>query len=560
MAFLLPLLENLLKFHVNNPIDSNILSQSQFTYNNPNRRVENSIKCIILAPTRELVSQIGTVLSDLTKFCHNTISCYVLSGFGKYGLDSEKARLLEYPNILVSTPARLANHLKIGNVTLTSIEYIIIDEADLIMTHDFENDIKTIVLSMSGLLGNINMKNNSNTNTQISQTGSMVNNMNSSNNSIINNNRNCRPQIIMCSATLNPHTSKLQEYFLMHHPIIVEIDESGFDNSKLTEYYFQVSTFGDKFLLMYGLFNLNIIKGKCIVFVHNIDLSYRLKLFLEKFMIPSAVLNPTLPYNSRQSVIDKFNRGMFKYLITTDAIDEHERQRIEKLREITRAKENENEENGNKNDSDDEENKGTDGIDDVEMSSDKKEKDDSSNQKQNNKKKNNKKNNNNNKNKKRRIGLLESKGLIAHRGVDFREVSAVINFSAPFNYRKYIHRIGRTARAGNYGVALTLATPREMDKFGKIIQLFEDIVHQEMLKSKTMRKHGIYLHFESVDGSQIFYKIFFSIWNATMGIHEVVSGFYNVDTSKYECFVSLSVPTCDCPGKRGFEYSVERIK
>ena len=490
LAFLLPLLENLLQYHTNNPIDSNILSQSQFTYNNPHRRISNSIKCIILAPTRELVSQIGSVLSDLTKFCHNTITYYVLSGFGKYGLNNEKPRLLECPNILVSTPARISNHLKEGNLTLSSIEYIIIDEADLIMTHDFENDIKTIVLSMSGLLGNINnintthnSINNNNNNTSINAFHS-VNSMNSSQNNNGNNGSIVRPQIIMCSATLNPHTAKLQEYFLMHHPIIVEIDESGFDNSKLKEYYFQVSTFGEKFLLMYGLFNLNIIKGKCIVFVHNIDLSYRLKLFLEKFMIPSAVLNPTLPYNSRQSVIDKFNRGMFKYLITTDAIDEHERQRIEKLRQATHKQDTKEAKEEEEEETNDDKGKGEAAANDVEMDNENEDENENDNENETEKKENNNQSNNSNTNKnksknkndkkdkkKRRIGYLESKGLIAHRGVDFREVCAVINFSAPFNYGKYVHRIGRTARAGNYGVALTLATPREMEHFSKIIEI-----------------------------------------------------------------------------------------
>merc|ERR1712154_389468 len=54
-------------------------------------------------------------------------------------------------------------------------------------------------------------------------------------------------------------------------------------------------------------------------------------------------------------------------------------------------------------------------------------------------------------------------------GVDFREVGADINFSAPFTLKKYIHRVGRTARAGNYGVAISLVTPREMKKFQSVL-------------------------------------------------------------------------------------------
>jgi Helicase conserved C-terminal domain len=55
----------------------------------------------------------------------------------------------------------------------------------------------------------------------------------------------------------------------------------------------------DKFLLAYVILKLKLIKGKCILFVNDVDRSYRLKLFLEQFMIKSCVLNSELPLNSR---------------------------------------------------------------------------------------------------------------------------------------------------------------------------------------------------------------------------------------------------------------------
>lgn len=55
----------------------------------------------------------------------------------------------------------------------------------------------------------------------------------------------------------------------------------------------------DKFLLTYVILKLRLIKGKCILFVNDVDRSYRLKLFLEQFSIKSCVLNSELPLNSR---------------------------------------------------------------------------------------------------------------------------------------------------------------------------------------------------------------------------------------------------------------------
>jgi ATP-dependent RNA helicase DeaD len=51
---------------------------------------------------------------------------------------------------------------------------------------------------------------------------------------------------------------------------------------------------------------------------------------------------------------------------------------------------------------------------------------------------------------------------VAARGLDIDDVSHVINYDLPEAYEDYIHRIGRTARAGKEGVAISLITPRQI--------------------------------------------------------------------------------------------------
>lgn len=51
------------------------------------------------------------------------------------------------------------------------------------------------------------------------------------------------------------------------------------------------------------------------------------------------------------------------------------------------------------------------------------------------------------------------------RGIDFRNVACVLNFDLPLSSRSYTHRIGRTARAGNTGMALSFVVPTEL--YGK---------------------------------------------------------------------------------------------
>src|SRR5207248_7109303 len=60
---------------------------------------------------------------------------------------------------------------------------------------------------------------------------------------------------------------------------------------------------------------------------------------------------------------------------------------------------------------------------------------------------------------------------VAARGLDIEHVSHVVNFDVPSAPDGYVHRIGRTGRAGREGVAITLAEPREHRMLRNIEQL-----------------------------------------------------------------------------------------
>ncbi len=50
---------------------------------------------------------------------------------------------------------------------------------------------------------------------------------------------------------------------------------------------------------------------------------------------------------------------------------------------------------------------------------------------------------------------------ICARGLDIKSLVLVVNFKCPNHLEDYIHRIGRTGRAGNKGTAITFITPEE---------------------------------------------------------------------------------------------------
>lgn len=77
----------------------------------------------------------------------------------------------------------------------------------------------------------------------------------------------------------------------------------------------------------------------------------------------------------------------------------------------------------------------------------------------------------------RRVNLLICTD-VASRGLDVKDLTHVINYSIPRELESYVHRIGRTARGGNSGIAMSLVTPRQSG----IIARVEKITKSKMKK------------------------------------------------------------------------------
>ena len=74
---------------------------------------------------------------------------------------------------------------------------------------------------------------------------------------------------------------------------------------------------------------------------------------------------------------------------------------------------------------------------------------------------------------------------VAARGIDVSMVSHVINFEVPVVYEDYVHRIGRTGRAENLGVAITLFTPAEEYHIRKIEKLISQKIDLQPLPDRV---------------------------------------------------------------------------
>ena len=91
-----------------------------------------------------------------------------------------------------------------------------------------------------------------------------------------------------------------------------------------------------------------------------------------------------------------------------------------------------------------------------------------------------------------RVDILVATDIVA-RGIDIDDISMVINFEVPYDVEDYVHRIGRTARAGDTGMAITFVAPDEQYRFLQIEKFLERGL-QEPHPIRTGRGSGIQPH------------------------------------------------------------------
>lgn len=76
-----------------------------------------------------------------------------------------------------------------------------------------------------------------------------------------------------------------------------------------------------------------------------------------------------------------------------------------------------------------------------------------------------------------RINILVATDIVA-RGIDIDDIRLVINYDMPHDSEDYVHRVGRTARANNDGVALTFVSEKEQNSFKNIESFLEKTIYK----------------------------------------------------------------------------------
>ncbi|KAF7983361.1 hypothetical protein HWV62_22343 [Athelia sp. TMB] len=390
----------------------------------------SATRCMILVPTRELSEQVSAVLRGLLAYCDkDVVIANVASGATTH---LQRALLADNPDIVIATPSRALGLLQSKALVLSALDSLVIDEADLILSYGHDEDIRQIF--NSGFLPKLY-------------------------------------QSFLMSATMTDDVEALKGLAL-RNPAILKLEEDEDEAAFLSQYSVRCSEV-DKFLLTYVILKLRLIKGKCILFVNDVDRCYRLKLFLEQFSIKSCVLNSELPLNSRQ----EFNKGVYDYIIATDesgargeqdtedeAEEEEEEQFTSTQRDATEAIPADAAEDDA----------------DPQPSTSKK-------RKRSDKVPASSETTKSHKRKHRKAG---DKEYGVTRGVDFVDVACVLNFDLPTSSRSYTHRVGRTARAGRTGMSLSFVVPEDQWGKNKVVGGLDSAKADETVFAKIEKEQG----------------------------------------------------------------------
>lgn len=236
------------------------------------------VQALILAPSKELCSQLYSHFRTLTSYCSREISTIDLAQ-GSI-IDKRAVLVSERPDIVISTPKKAIEYLSANLLTSmkTDLSYLVIDEADLMFSFGYQQDLVKVLQNFpkSGL------------------------------------------QSFLMSATLNTDVKELKKVIL-HNPVILKLEEPDLpDSNRLVQYHIEVLDDEEKFVLVNALIKLGLIMGKTIIFVESVNRCYQLKLFLEQFAIRTCVLNSELPIASRCHIVEQFNSDHYDIIIASD--------------------------------------------------------------------------------------------------------------------------------------------------------------------------------------------------------------------------------------------------
>ena len=232
---------------------------------------DSRVQEIVLAPTRELALQIGEELTRLAKFIQGVRIAVI---YGGQSISRQITALKRKPQIVIATPGRLLDHMQRGNISLSAVHTMVLDEADEMLNMGFVKDVTRIIESTPP-----------------------------------------DRQLVLFSATTNQDVLTIAWKY-QHDPVEISVEATKKDRPQITQYV--IATEQDqKTDHLFYLLDADIYH-RIMIFCNTKFMTDKLTSRLRKEGYEAECLHGDIPQSRRNEVMRDFKRGKFPILVSTD--------------------------------------------------------------------------------------------------------------------------------------------------------------------------------------------------------------------------------------------------
>lgn len=232
---------------------------------------------IILANTRELTMQIKSVASEIGKYLDLNI-CLCIGGAENDNTIDKNLEIASKSHMLVCTPGRLNGLIKTNHSLLSKVKLVIFDEADILLSDDFIEQIQYVLLNVPRMA-----------------------------------------QICLFSATSNSENIQNNKKDFMKNPVEIYIRKERIKVDLIKNYVFDAGKEEDKFSILEDIYN-NVNVCQSVIFVNTIKSAIDLTQRLRKSKHSVGLIHGQLSHLERMKTLQKFRDTSIRVLVATDII------------------------------------------------------------------------------------------------------------------------------------------------------------------------------------------------------------------------------------------------
>lgn len=223
------------------------------------------IQLLIVAPTRELVLQIESVVKQMKLAVKTNVA------YGGHQFSVEKKNFTVLPTILIGTPGRVKDHIERESFDPTTIEHIIFDEFDKSLEYGFTNEVKFITKQL----------------------------------------KNLKSKLLVSATT----AIEVPKFLLFAEPTIVEVKAKNEQKLAIKKY---ISPNEDKLKALIDVLQTIGRKQNTIIFSNHREVCDRISEHLDDNNIIYSLFHGGLDQQQRESELARFRNGSANVLVATD--------------------------------------------------------------------------------------------------------------------------------------------------------------------------------------------------------------------------------------------------